>query len=105
MRRSASKAPRISNEHAALALRALIHVGKITAGDVAVALKRREHLIRELRDRLATLEKGIVGGLSSSKRAAGPKVSRGLRRKARKPISAARFVFWKARRVRPTTST
>jgi hypothetical protein len=56
VRRRTKKALKLTAEHAAIALQMLIHDGKIAAGDVARALKRREKMIRELRKRLAALE-------------------------------------------------
>lgn len=56
MRRRTKKELKLTAQHAAIALQMLIHDGKIAAGDVARALKRREKMIKELRKRLSALE-------------------------------------------------
>jgi hypothetical protein len=56
VRRKTRKALKLSAHHAGMALQMLIEEGKIAAGDVAKALKRREKMIKNLRARLAELE-------------------------------------------------
>jgi hypothetical protein len=51
---------KISANHAVHALHLLIAEGKIKTQDVVRALKRREAMIADLRQRLAALEAGIV---------------------------------------------
>lgn len=89
MKRTIGKTLNLSSEHAAHALHVLVADGKIAATDVTRALKRREKMIRELRERLATLERGVSGGI-------GRKVRPARVRKHRKPISAARKAAMKA---------
>lgn len=48
----------ISAEEARHALVFLIHEGKVAVAEVDKALKRREHLLRELKSRLAALGEG-----------------------------------------------
>jgi ParB-like chromosome segregation protein Spo0J len=60
VRRKTRKALELSAEHAAIALHLLIEDGKIAASDVARALKRREKMIQELRDRLIALEQAAA---------------------------------------------
>jgi ParB-like chromosome segregation protein Spo0J len=55
MRRKTRKAVNLTAHHAALALQMLIEDGKIAARDVAAALQRRERMVQELRDKLASL--------------------------------------------------
>jgi hypothetical protein len=55
MRRKTRKAVNLTSHHAALALQMLIEDGKIAARDVVAALKRREKMVRDLRDKLASL--------------------------------------------------
>jgi hypothetical protein len=56
VRRKTRKALKLSAHHANVALQMLIEEGKIAAGDVAKALKRREKMIKTLRAKLAELE-------------------------------------------------
>lgn len=56
MRRKTRKALKLSAHHANVALQMLIEEGKIAAGDVAKALKRRGKMIKTLRAKLAELE-------------------------------------------------
>jgi hypothetical protein len=53
---------------------------------VANALKRREAMIRDLRQRLVVLEQGAVSAIET----AGRKVARKVERKAKRRVSAAR---------------
>jgi hypothetical protein len=88
VRRKTKKALKLSAEHAAAALHLLIEDGRIAAADVTKALKNREKLIRDLRNRLESLEKAAA---PVARRVAGPAARR--RRaalKARKALSAAR---------------
>jgi hypothetical protein len=57
MRRKTKKALKLSAGHAAVALQLLIEDGKVAAADVVKALRNREKLIRDLRLRLAELER------------------------------------------------
>lgn len=96
MKRSGAKElERLSGDHAAAALRLLVDRGKIRVADVRNALKRRERLIREVRERLAAL--GVEGlHLVSEARKGGRAVLRLSRRqiragerKARRKLSSA----------------
>ena len=91
MRRKTRKALELSAEHAAIALHLLIEDGKIAASDVARALKRREKMIQELRDRLIALEQAaapVARRLAADGRRAYQKGAP----KARKAISRAQKV-------------
>jgi hypothetical protein len=85
----------LSAAQAHQALSVLLHDGQVRASDVWKALQRREHLLNDLKGRLAALGenmKGVAakGGpfreLSNATRARKPQ----RRRKRSKPISAAR---------------
>jgi hypothetical protein len=82
LKRNTRKTLNIAADRAAHALHVLIADGKIAARDVTDALKRREAMIRELRDRLVALEQGAV----SAMKATGKKV-----RKAKRRMTAARL--------------
>lgn len=73
---------RIATEHAAHALHLLIAEGKIAATDVTNALKRREALIADLRQRLTALEAGALVKT-------GVETRKGRVRRRRRKISAA----------------
>lgn len=86
LRRKTRTALNFSPEHAAHALHALIADGRIAASDVGAALKRREAMIRELRDNLAALERGELKRFEK----AGRKAARRVKRKGKRKMSAAR---------------
>lgn len=83
--------PDLSPDRAAQAVSILIHEGKLKLQDVKRALVRREKMIRELRERLASLEAGASGVVRKSRRrvAAAP-------RKAARRISKAQRAAWQA---------
>jgi hypothetical protein len=88
VRRKTRKALKLSAHHAGLALQMLIEEGKIAAGDVARALRNREKMIKDLREKLAALEtsaRPIARRLAS----AGRKVVRRAAPRARKAITRA----------------
>jgi hypothetical protein len=68
-------------DRAAHALNVLIADGKIAAGDVTNALKRREQLIRDLRRRLVALEHGAVSAVERSSKTVARKVTGRPKRK------------------------
>ena len=75
------------SQHAHCALfHLLIEEGKLTAKHVSDALKRREHLIHELRQRLAALEGGAVSAIER----VGRRVARKVTTKAKRRMSPAR---------------
>ena len=90
----------LSAQQAHQALSVLLHDGKVRAGEVWAALKRREHLLNDLKGRLAALG-GDIKGIAAK---GGPfpvlAIGRGTRRpaarKAQKPVSAARRAAMKA---------
>lgn len=93
VKRTATKALRLSQEQAAQALSVLVSEGKLAAREVYGALKRREKLIRELRERLAALEKaGPFPIITAALKRAGRKATR----KAKRRISAATRATWAA---------
>jgi hypothetical protein len=73
-------------EHAARALSMLIADGKLKATEVATALKRREAMIRDLRQKLVAFERGEIAKIERTGR---PRV-RKARRKAKRRLSATR---------------
>jgi hypothetical protein len=79
----------LSAQQAHEALTVLLHDGKVKASDVWNAVKRRERLVRELRERLAAFERGALGE-------SGRKARTVRARRRRKPISAARRAAMKA---------
>ncbi|HTR04318.1 MAG TPA: hypothetical protein VMN82_14095 [Thermoanaerobaculia bacterium] len=91
MRRKTKKALKLSAEHAAAALQLLIEDGKIAAADVTRALRKREQLIKDLRVRLAALEKAA--------RPAAGRVVRAGRRAARRAAPKARRALSRAQKV------
>ncbi len=85
MKRKTRKAVRLTAEHAARALHALVADGKLAARDVTTALKRRRKLIRKLKDRFAALENGTVSATAR----AGKEVARKAASKPRRSAGAA----------------
>jgi hypothetical protein len=61
--RKTDKTLNITADRAAHVLHILIAEGKLTGKNVSDALKRRERLIRELRQRLDALERGAVSAV------------------------------------------
>ena len=93
MRRRTKKALKLTAHHAAIALQMLIHDGKIAAGDVAKALKRREKMIRELKKRLASLESAArpaARRLSAASRKAAGRAAPHARKAVSRAQTAAR---------------
>jgi hypothetical protein len=86
LKRKTRKTLRLTGDHAAHALHILIADGKLAAKDVASALKRREGLIRDLRQRLVALEQGAVSTIERT----GKKVARKVAPKGRRAMSPAR---------------
>jgi hypothetical protein len=86
LKRKTRKAPAFSATHAAHALHVLIADGKIAAKDVTNALRRRESMIADLRQRLSALENGLATGMADARKA----VTRRARRTPRRRVSAAR---------------
>jgi hypothetical protein len=84
--RKTKKNLKITPDHALNALRLLIAEGKIAAADVTAALKRREQLILDLRQRLVMLEQGAM----SAMRMAGKRVRQKTARRPKRKITAAR---------------
>jgi len=76
----------ISADRAAHVLHILIADGKLTAKHVSAALRRREDLIHELRQRLAALEQGAVSAVET----VGRKSLRTVRKTAKRRMSRAR---------------
>ena len=73
MKRRTNTNLKIAANHAVHALHQLIAEGKIKAQDVASALKRREAMIADLRQRLSALEAGVVS--------AGARIGRSAKRR------------------------
>lgn len=86
MKRKTRTTLTLSAEHSAHALHVLMADGKIAAKDVTNALKRREQMIRNLRQRLVALEQGAVFAVERT----GRKIARKVERKAKRRMSAAR---------------
>ena len=83
----------LSAEAAHQALAFLIHEGKLATNDVSKALQRREKLVREIREKLATLG---GEGLAATRRVVktAEKSSRPARKRARRAVSqAARKIY------------
>ena len=80
MKRKTRKTLNIAADRAAHVLHILIAEGKLTAKHVAEALKRREELIHELRQRLAALEGGAVSAIETAGRRVARKVTTAKRR-------------------------
>ena len=91
MRRRTKKALKLTAQHAAIALQMLIHDGKIAAGDVAKALKRREKMIKELRKRLSALE--------DASRPAARRLAAASRKAVRRAAPKARKVITRAQKT------
>jgi len=91
VRQKTRKALRLSAQHAGLALQMLIEEGRIAAGDVARALKNREKLIKELRERLAEIE-SVSRPVARRLASAGRKAVRRVAPRARKAITRAQRV-------------
>ena len=92
MRRKTRKALKLSAHHASVALHMLIEEGKIAAADVSRALKNREKLIREMRERLAALESAsapVVRRVAKATRKATRQAVRRAAPQARKTITRA----------------
>lgn len=76
----------LTADRAAHVLHILIAEGKLTAKHVSDALKRREEMIHELRQRLDALERGVVSTVEKT----GRKVARKVERKLKRRMSGAR---------------
>lgn len=83
-----NKTLKLSPEHAALALHVLIADGKLAAKDVVNALRRREQMIHDFRQRLVALEQGAASAIETAARKTARKVERKAKRKLR--LSPAR---------------
>ena len=92
MKRKTRKLLRFTAENASRALQILIVDGKLAAKDVANALKRREAMIRELRDKLAALKHGVAAGITDTRKA----VTWRSGRRPRRRVSAARRAAMKS---------
>ncbi len=86
MKRKTNETLNITADRAAQVLHILIAEGKLTAKHVSDALKRREELIHDLRERLAALEQGAVSAVER----AGRRVARTVTRTAKRRMSPAR---------------
>jgi hypothetical protein len=82
----------LSAQQAHQALSVLLHDGKVRASEVWKAVKRREHLVEDLKGRLAALEAGIFPAVQAQT----GKLARKRKRARRKPISGAQRAAWKA---------
>ena len=94
MRRTRRISLQIGTEQAAQALHMLVSEGRVATREVYAVLKRREKLLRELRQRLAALGADGFKVVASVRRE-----TRGVRkagRKARRRISAATRAAWAA---------
>ena len=76
MKRKTNKTLNITADRAAHVLHILIADGKLTAKHVSDALRRREQLIHELRQRLEALEQGAVSAVERTGRKIARKVTR-----------------------------
>lgn len=89
-RRKRTQLPRISAEQARQALHVLVAEGRLAAAEVSRALARREHLVRDLRARLASLGEGASGAIGRAvAEAASPARRRAAKKTARRAITAA----------------
>lgn len=86
MKRKTQKTLKITADRAAHVLHILIAEGKLTAKHVADALKRREQLIHDLRQRLEALERGAVSAIETT----GRKIARKVTTTAKRRMSPAR---------------
>jgi hypothetical protein len=84
--RKTNKTLNITADRAAHVLHILIAEGKLTAKHVSDALKRREQLIHELRQRLEALERGAVSAVGR----VGRKITRKAGRKPKRRMTATR---------------
>lgn len=82
--------PRLPPAEAHAALRWLHALGKVKASDIAGALKGRDQLVQEIKDRLEQL------GGEGLRFLRGPEGLRKRARKARKRVSKAARAAWKA---------
>jgi hypothetical protein len=84
--------PNFPLQRAAQVISILLHEGKLKLRDVTRALARREKMIRELRDRLASLEAGASGVMRKTRRLRrkGSETPRKVARKISKAQRAAR---------------
>lgn len=85
MKRPTRTQLRLTTQHAANALHLLVVEGRITLKDVTAALGRREQMIRELREKLASIEGAVLHEKPIATRAARRKAVR----KGKRRISAA----------------
>ena len=83
MRRKSRRSLTFTPEHAAHALHVLIADGKLAASDVAAALKRREAMIRALRQKLIAFEREEIAKIERAGRPLGRRVSRKPKRRMR----------------------
>lgn len=79
--RKTNKPLNIAADRAAHVLHILIAEGKLTAKHVSDALKRREEMIHELRQRLEALERGVVSSIDKARRRIAGKAARKPRRR------------------------
>jgi hypothetical protein len=86
LKRQTRKTLNITADRAAHVIHILITDGKLAAKDVTQALKRREEMIHELRQRLIALEQGAVSAIEKTARNVAQKVGR----KAKRRMSPAR---------------
>jgi hypothetical protein len=91
VRRRTKKALKLTARSAAVALQLLLEEGKIAAADVTRALRHRERLIKDLRAKLASLEKASVP-VARRVAAAGRRAARRSAPRARKAITRAQRV-------------
>ena len=92
MKRKTNSPLNISTDRAAHVLHILIAEGKLTAKHVSAALKRREAMIADLRQRLAHLARGAVASTQKARRTIAGKVKPRVKRK----MTAARRAALKA---------
>lgn len=92
MKRKTTKTLSITADRAAHVLHILISEGRLTAKHVSGALKRREAMIHELRQRLEALERGAASAVER----VGRRVARKVSRKPKRKMSAARRAALKA---------
>jgi len=90
MPRRKSPFPRLSPQEAHAALRWLHALGKVKASDISGALKHRERLVQELRERIEQL------GGEGLRFLRGPESLRRRARKAPKRVSKAARAAWRA---------
>ena len=95
MKRKTKKALKLTAHHAVIALNMLVQEGKIVAADIAGALKRREKLMKELREKLSSLEKASAP-VARRVASAGREAVRRARPRARKAISRAQKIARRA---------